>query len=184
MKKRFMGMVLTLAMSLVLCVPAFAAEGKIPTDSAIDTRIMCATENVGLSESGITRDANPPRQYYDLSQGTYSVDGTFEVSIYSARYFKPNAAGKINYSVVLTWQEAFEVYPILPTMTVECWDRTENERVTQVTFESTTNVWPFTPVIFSNSRVISGLNPDHEYYFVFRKDITGALARITGTISH
>lgn len=182
--KRFISMILALVMSLVLCVPAFAAESEIPTDSAADVEIVYNAEEAGLRESDITRDANPPRQYYDLSKGSYSVDGTFDVSIYSARYFKPNADGKINYSVVLTWEDEFDVYPLLPTMTVECWDRTTKKQVTEATFESETDVWPFVPVIFSNSRTISGLNTDHEYYFVFRKDVPGSLARITGTISH
>lgn len=88
--KRIISMVLILAMSMALCIPAFADESEIPTDSAAepvsDMRIMYQT---GMSENGIARDKNPPRQYYDLSQGSYPVDGTFEVSIYSARYFKP-----------------------------------------------------------------------------------------------
>ena len=183
--KRIISMVLILAMRMALCIPAFADESEIPTDSAAepvsDMRIMYQT---GMSENGIARDKNPPRQYYDLSQGSYPVDGTFEVSIYSARYFKPNANGKINYSVVLTWEEEFDVYPILPTMTVECWDRTTGKKATETTFEAQTNTWPFVPVIYSNNRTISGLNTDHEYYFVFRKSITGVLARVTGTISH
>lgn len=78
----------------------------------------------------------------------------------------------------------YSVAPLLPTMTVECWNRTTGNRATTSTFESETDHWPFVPVVFSNARLISGLNPDHEYYFIFRKDIPGALARITGTISH
>lgn len=86
--KRFISMILALVMSLILCVPAFAVERKTPTDSAADEGLMYNTEEVGMSESSITRDAKPPREYYDLSEGSYSVDGTFEISIYSARYFK------------------------------------------------------------------------------------------------
>ena len=103
---------------------------------------------------------------------------------FSARYFKPNEDGELRYNVVLRWEDEFDVAPLLPTMTVECWDRTTGDRATKSTFESETDHWPFVPVIFSNARLISGLNPDHEYYFIFRKDIPGALARITGTISH
>ena len=175
---------LALVMVLVLCVPAFAAESDIPSDSPGDSEILYNTEETEIPKSDIVRDANPPSSYYNLSQGPYSVDGTFEISIYSARYFKPNANGKINYSVVLTWQEEFSVYPYLPTLTVECWDRTNNMQVTEATFESTTNVWPFVPVISSGNRIVSGLNTNHEYYFIYRKDIPGAIARITGTISH
>lgn len=182
--KRFFGMALALVMSLTLCVPAFAAENEIPTDSAVDEGIMYTTEEVGVTERGITRDARPPREFYDLSDGSYSVDGTFDVSIYSARYFKPNENGELRYNVVLRWEDEFSVAPLLPTMTVECWNRTTGNRATTSTFESETDHWPFVPVVFSNARLISGLNPDHEYYFIFRKDIPGALARITGTISH
>lgn len=182
--KRFISMMLVLTMSLVLCAQAFAVERDIPTDSAADVEIVYNAEEAERLESDITRNAQPPKEYFDLSKRSYSVDGTFEVSIYSLCYFKPNADGKIYYSVVLTWEEEFGEYPILPTMTVECWDRTTGKRATSTTFESKTNVWPFVPVMDSGSRTVSGLNTDHEYYFVFRKDITGSLARITGTISH
>lgn len=182
--KKFISMILALVMSLVLSLPAFAVESEIPTDSAANVEIVYDAKEVGMTERGITRDAKPPREYYDLSKGSYSVDGTFDVSIYSARYFKPNADGEIRYSVVLTWEDEFDVHPVCPGMTVECWDRTTKKQATETYFESKTNVWPFVPVVSSNNRVISGLNPDHEYYFVFRKDIPGAVARITGTISH
>ncbi len=182
--KRFISMILALVMSLILCVPAFAVERKTPTDSAADEGLMYNTEEVGMSESSITRDAKPPREYYDLSEGSYSVDGTFEISIYSARYFKPNEDGEIRYSVVVAWEDEFGVYPILPTMTVECWDRTTGKKATEASFESYSTEWPFVPVISSGKRVVSGLNTDHEYYFVFRKDIPGTIARVTGTISH
>lgn len=182
--KRFFGMALALVMSLTLCVPAFAAENEIPTDSAVDEGMMYTTEEVGMTESGITRDARPPREFYDLSNGSYSVDGTFEVSIYSARYFKPNEDGELHYNVVLTWQEEFAEYPYLPNFTVECWDRTTGRQATTKTFEAETTHWPFLPVIPTGARIISGLNTDHEYYFIFRKNITGALATVTGTISH
>lgn len=177
-------MILTLAMSLALCVPAFAAENGIPTDSMEDAETMYNAEEVGMTERGITRDARPPREFYDLSKGSYSVDGTFEVSIYSARYFKPNEDGELRYSVVLTWENEFDVYPDLPDLTVECWDKTTGKQATTTTFESETDHWPFLPVIPTGNRLISGLNTDHEYYFIFRKNIPGALATVTGTISH
>lgn len=182
--KSFVSVILALAMTLVLCIPAFAAECETATDSAAEVEIIYNTEELGIPESGITRDARPPREFYDLSHMSYSVNGTFEVSIYSAYYFKPNEDGELRYNVVVTWENEFEVGPLLPTMTVECWDRTTGNQATTKTFESETDHWPFLPVIPSGNRLISGLNPDHEYYFIFRKDITGVLATVTGTISH
>ena len=56
--KRIISMVLILAMSMALCIPAFADESEIPTDSAAepvsDMRIMYQT---GMSENGIARDS-------------------------------------------------------------------------------------------------------------------------------
>ena len=182
--KKIISMMLALVMSLLLCAPAFATESESPTDSAAEVEIMYNTEEVGMTESGITRDAKPPREFYDLSKYSYSVDGTFEVSIYSARYFKPNEDGELRYNVVLTWEEEFAEYPYLPDFTVECWDRTTGKQATTKTFESETDHWPFLPVIPTGDRLISGLNTDHEYYFIFRKNISGVLARVTGTISH
>ena len=187
--RRFISMMLVLVMSLVLSAQAFAVERDIPTDSAAGIEaagieIVGNSEGAERLESDIARNAQRPKEYHDLSKLSYSVDGTFEVFIYTLCYFKPNASGKINYSVVVTWEDEFSEYPILPSMTVECWDRTTGKQVTTATFESETDVWPFVPVMRSGSRTVSGLNTDHEYYFVFRKDITGALARVTGRISH
>lgn len=182
--KKMISLILALVMSLILCVPVFAAEGEIPTDSASDTKIVCDVEKAESLESDITRDAKPPRQFHDLSESSYSIDGTFDTSIYTLCYFKPNSYGKIRYYVWVEWESEFTQYPLLPTMTVECWDRTTGERVTSTTFESKTDRWPFVPIIYSGDRVVSGLNTDHEYYFVFRKDIPYANASVTGTISH
>lgn len=59
--KRIISMVLILVMSMALCIPAFADESEVPTDSAVktvsDTRIMYQT---GMSENGIARDRNTP----------------------------------------------------------------------------------------------------------------------------
>lgn len=182
--KRFISMILTLVMSLTLCVPAFAVESEVSSDSATNEGIMFNTEEVGMTESGITRDAKPPREYYDLSKGVYTVDGSFEISIYSARYFKPNENGKIRYSLTVSWLEEVNTYPLCPTMTIECWDRTTGERASKDTFESMTDHWPFRPVIYSGNQTVSGLNTDHEYYFIIRKDVPGSRATVTGTIEH
>ena len=173
MKRRMCSLVLAVVMLMNFSIPIAHAAGSGDN-----------TKEIGITGSDVTRDAKPPREYYDLSKGTYTVDGTFEISIYSACYFKPNKDGKIHYSVVLRWQEEFGEYPILPTLTVECWDRTTNKQVSEATFESETTKWPFVPVIYSDNRVVYGLNTDHEYYFIFRKDIPGVIAEITGTIWH
>lgn len=182
--KKMISLILALVMSLALCAPAFAVEGEISIDSASDVEIVYNAEEAERLESDITRDDRAPREYHDLSKEPWYVDGTFEVSIYSARYFKPNANGKINYHVTVEFLEEFPEYPLLPTMTVECCDRTTKRQVTETTFESKIDVWPFVPRIDSGDRTISGLNTDHEYYFVFRKDIYGVDASVIGTISH
>lgn len=169
--KKMISLVLALAMSLVLCVPAFADEGELAVDLAADVEIAYNEEAEQLErlESDITpRDNKPPEKEHDLSKTSYEISGTFDSSIYTLCYFKTDANGKISYSVDLEFiDEVEEQY--LPTLTIELWDRSTKEQVATDTFKSKKNVWPFLPIIRSGDRAISGLNPNHEYYFVCKR---------------
>lgn len=182
--KKMISLILALAMSLVLCVPAFADEGKISVDSAADAEIAYNEEEAEMLESDITRDFQPPKTYHDLSKKSYEINGTFDTSIYTLCYFKPDANGKISYSVDVEFINEVEELQ-LPTLTVECWDRTEKKQVTTTTFKSESKIiQPFFSIIRSGDRAITGLNPDHEYYFVFSKQMWFRNANITGIIWH
>lgn len=187
--KKATSLILVLAMSLALCIPAFADEGEIPVDSAADVEIAY-NEEAEMLEDDIARNNKPPRALHDLSKKSYEMAGTFDSSIYTLYYFKPDANGKISYSVDLTFVDEVEIEDgdedkYLPTLTVECWDRTDNKLAIATTFKSKSNiVRPFFPTISSGNRAITGLNPDHEYYFLFRKDMWFRNANITGVIWH
>ncbi len=128
--KKMISLILALAMSLVLCVPAFADEGKISVDSAADAEIAYNEEEAEMLESDITRDFQPPKTYHDLSKKSYEINGTFDTSIYTLCYFKPDANGKISYSVDVEFINEVEELQ-LPTLTVECWVRTEKNKSPQ-----------------------------------------------------
>lgn len=189
MKKRILPLVLAFILSLSCLPEAFAAstyQAPIingPTDSKSDaTRDFDPTNADVLHEvSPLARGASAPTSLYNLDNNDYSASGTFKIKLYSSYYFYPDENGKLYYEFTVTWPNS---YMVQKGITVECWDKTDNKKVTSTSFSMTASgpEQLYGPAVSTGSRVISNLNTEHTYYFAVSKTSDAISATLEGTI--
>lgn len=193
MKKRHvLSALLSVVIVLNMVVPAFALDPRqgsasVPSDEPSDGGIYFDPTQIGvidIIEESYMRDGNRPTKFHNLDGQPYGVEGTFDTSIYTSYYFYPNAQGKFYYNMKFEWQVAnISGFAVQRGAGVECWDRTTHRKVTDATFEMKLQAnGSYSLVIETGNRVVSNLDPTHQYYFCFTKAHDGYNALVTGTI--
>lgn len=187
-RRRCLSMVLLLLFLAVIGTePSFALSpssdasptpGNAPSD---ETVVFDASKAHTLAESQM-RDGDPPTQLYDLSHSDYNVSGSWRYLLYTSYYFYPNSDGKLhwNFSVELAGS-----YTNQSSLTVDCWDKTANKKVTSTTFYA--ELQPnglYSRYINTGNWNTYNLDTSHTYYFTFIKTNDATEASITGTIRH
>lgn len=180
--KNFIAGVLMSCMVLSLFVPAFAAAAPgVPGTEPCDAVLTYDPTQTGGLISEKTRGAKAPTEMYNLDGKNYSVNGTFDTTIYTSYYFYPNADGELFYNFTFEWSvpKGAQV-----GVSVECWDKTDGKRVTENKFLLPENEdGSYGPIFNTGSWRIYNLNPTHQYYIRFTKSFDGFNAQVTGTIS-
>lgn len=185
MKKRIMSLVLALVMCVGLVVPAFASEVVCegPLDSS-DREVIYDSMQAHILQESHARDANPPKNMFNLNGAVYSLDGEFDTSVYTNYYFYPNADGRLCYNVTFKWSATEHGMATQRSAHVDCWDKTLNKLVaSSIDFPLELNDYGlYGPTVKTGARNFYNLDPTHQYYLRFVKTPDGFLATVKGTI--
>ena len=183
---RSMVFVLALMLSLSFSATTLAAttttESWGPATVQIDEEIEFDPTNADILIEDFTRSNKKPTQFLDLSSQDYDVEGEFKVRVYTNYYFYPNSNGEIRWSFQLEYPDDFVTQKIL---TVNCWDRTTDTKVTSTTFRSEKlSNGLYSGYISTGSYKTYNLDPTHHYYYELVKEADNEIADLTGTIKH
>lgn len=162
----------------VLAVPLFAAEANSQETVIVDY-VSDANE--------MARGASKPKKSYDLSSGTYRIDGQFEVGVYTNYKFKPSADGKLAFSFTVDYNTEDGMFFDQREMTIEMYrDEFFDVRVYNRTIKMEPH--PLDPTqydaVITHSYIAEGLETDKEYYFRISKTGDGLDALLSGYVKH
>lgn len=183
-KRRVLSAILAVIMTLTMTAPAFALEVAYePTTAPCDEERIYDSAQADIIEESYARDANKPTAMFNLDGKDYHVNGTFNTTIYTSYYFYPNAQGELFYNMTFQWQVETAGFPNLRGAKVECWDKTQNKRVTEDKFDMKLQAnGLYSTVIETGGWRVYNLDPTHQYYFRFTKSFDGINANVTGVI--
>lgn len=181
MKKRIFSVLFMAFMVMSMMSNTALATFTEPVDSpayeVLEAKPAYGGLDIGLD---VSRGSKKPTKFYNLNGADYDVDGTFDVSTFTAYYFNPNADGKLYYNLVVDWEES---YAVQKGAGVECWDKTTNKLKTTASFKMKVNSdGLYGPTVETGNRVISNLDPTHDYYLRIYKSTDSVVAHVTGTI--
>lgn len=102
MKKRiFSGLFMAfMVMSMMsnTALATFTEPVDSPAYEVLEAKPAYEGLDIGLD---VSRGSKKPTKFYNLNGADYDVDGTFDVSTFTAYYFNPNADGNVTVHVLL-----------------------------------------------------------------------------------
>lgn len=171
--KKIVAIVAVIAAICSLSAPAFALEPNNYAEVEFNPTNAYAEEVVPYG-------AKAPTQEYNLNGASYSVDGNFKTTIYTAYYFAPNARGELSFNLDFTWTSQSAVQK---AATVHLYSTSSNKEIQSWEYFMEENAdGNYGPVVSTGVKKITNLDPSQKYYFWFTKTTDSQLVDVTGEI--